>query len=165
MVGRYPYCEPSRVVDREKGEAQMEKIMGAGITTFVCLQVCVCVQDARVVRSASPARLHPERGGGLHLPAEQGGWRPARVSKCKAGLGITPLQLRAQAELPPQAQMELRGVDGFLPYKATAEMIKSALSRWGPWLSVGSFGASLSWAGLGWAGPCKGPERAELLHA
>ena len=39
MVGRYPYVEPSRVTDKEQGEAQLEKILGAGITTFVSLQV------------------------------------------------------------------------------------------------------------------------------
>mmetsp|Transcript_18848 Transcript_18848/g.52798 ORF Transcript_18848/g.52798 Transcript_18848/m.52798 type:complete len:321 (-) Transcript_18848:255-1217(-) len=71
MLGRYPYVEPSRLTDVEQGEAQLEKILRAGITTFVSLQ----------------------------------------------------------AELPPQEQMKLGGLNGFLPYKATAELIKSALAK------------------------------------
>ena len=31
-----------------------------------------------------------------------------------------------QAELPPQTEMPARGVDGFAPYKATAELIASS---------------------------------------
>ncbi|KAF5832794.1 protein-tyrosine phosphatase-like protein [Dunaliella salina] len=38
MLGRYPYVEPSRLTDVEQGEAQLEKILRAGITTFVSLQ-------------------------------------------------------------------------------------------------------------------------------
>jgi alanine transaminase len=33
-----------------------------------------------------------------------------------------------QEELPPQDKMTLAGKNGFLPYKATAELIKSSLS-------------------------------------
>ncbi len=55
---------------REKGEEQLQKILEAGITTFVSLN----------------------------------------------------------GELPPQEQMKLAGTRGFLPYKATAELIKSSLS-------------------------------------
>lgn len=36
----------------------------------------------------------------------------------------------AQAELPPQAEMSLGGVNGFLPYATTAELM--AKSRDGP---------------------------------
>eukprot|EP00197_Chlamydomonas_leiostraca_P006335 CAMPEP_0202865850 /NCGR_PEP_ID=MMETSP1391-20130828/6550_1 /ASSEMBLY_ACC=CAM_ASM_000867 /TAXON_ID=1034604 /ORGANISM="Chlamydomonas leiostraca, Strain SAG 11-49" /LENGTH=302 /DNA_ID=CAMNT_0049545731 /DNA_START=42 /DNA_END=950 /DNA_ORIENTATION=+ len=71
LLGRYPYCEPSRCAhDHAKGEAQLQQILEAGITTFVSLQ----------------------------------------------------------AEVPAQDKMKMSGVDGFLPYKATAELIKSALS-------------------------------------
>ena len=38
MAGRYPYVEPSRVSSRSVGEAQLDEIMRAGITRFVCLQ-------------------------------------------------------------------------------------------------------------------------------
>ncbi|KAJ9529462.1 hypothetical protein QJQ45_013819 [Haematococcus lacustris] len=70
LLGRYPYCEPSRCPSYEKGEQQLEKIISAGISTFVCLQ----------------------------------------------------------AEVPPQEAMTLAGKNGFLPYKATAELIKAAHS-------------------------------------
>lgn len=33
-----------------------------------------------------------------------------------------------QAELPPQAGMRVGGVDGFLPYKATVELIAASLT-------------------------------------
>lgn len=33
-----------------------------------------------------------------------------------------------QAELPPQEKMTLAGKSGFLPYKATADLIRSALN-------------------------------------
>jgi hypothetical protein len=65
MVGRYPFIEPSRCKERAQGEAQLEAILNAGITTFVCLQ----------------------------------------------------------AEIPPQKEMPIGGVDGFLPYKATADLM------------------------------------------
>jgi hypothetical protein len=42
MLGRYPYVEPSRCTSREQGEAQLQQILEAGITTFVCLQVRMC---------------------------------------------------------------------------------------------------------------------------
>ncbi|KAL3143255.1 hypothetical protein ABBQ38_002104 [Trebouxia sp. C0009 RCD-2024] len=45
MVGRYPYVEPSRCRRREKGEAQVRKVVEAGITTFVCLQEELPAQD------------------------------------------------------------------------------------------------------------------------
>lgn len=38
MAGRYPFVEPARCKSRDAGEAQMEAILGAGITRFVCLQ-------------------------------------------------------------------------------------------------------------------------------
>lgn len=38
MLGRYPFVEPSRVLDRQTGERQISEILDAGITTFVCLQ-------------------------------------------------------------------------------------------------------------------------------
>jgi hypothetical protein len=39
MLGRYPYCEPSRCTSHAKGETQLQKVLEAGITTFVSLQV------------------------------------------------------------------------------------------------------------------------------
>lgn len=39
MIGRYPFVEPSRCLSREQGEQQLEEILLAGISTFVCLQV------------------------------------------------------------------------------------------------------------------------------
>ncbi len=33
-----------------------------------------------------------------------------------------------QAELPPQEKMTLAGKSGFLPYKATADLIRSSLN-------------------------------------
>lgn len=38
------------------------------------------------------------------------------------------LWLAPQEELPPQDQMTLAGKNGFLPYKATAQLIRSALN-------------------------------------
>ena len=38
MLGRYPYVEPSRCRTRDEGDVQVEAIIKAGITTFVCLQ-------------------------------------------------------------------------------------------------------------------------------
>ncbi len=98
MLGRYPYCEPSRCTSYDKGEAQLEKIVESGITTFVSLQVSV-----RSVGSTCTAN----------------GWEGRARSGSSPGV---------QAEVPAQAQMTLAGVDGFLPYKATAELIKSAHS-------------------------------------
>lgn len=49
MVGRYPYVEPSRCPDRAKGEAQVLKIVQAGITTFVCLQEELPSQDKMTI--------------------------------------------------------------------------------------------------------------------
>jgi alanine transaminase len=46
MAGRYPYVEPSRVSSREVGEAQIEAILGVGITRFVCLQAELPPQEA-----------------------------------------------------------------------------------------------------------------------
>lgn len=70
MLGRYPFVEPSRCSSRDKGEKQLQRILEAGIQTFVCLQ----------------------------------------------------------GELPPQKDMLMKGVDGFLPYKSTAELIKRSLN-------------------------------------
>ncbi len=39
LVGRYPYVEPSRCRSREQGTQHMRQILGAGMTTFVSLQV------------------------------------------------------------------------------------------------------------------------------
>lgn len=38
MLGRYPFVEPSRCLTREQGEQQLDEIVRAGITAFVCLQ-------------------------------------------------------------------------------------------------------------------------------
>lgn len=38
MVGRYPFVEPSRCNNREEGEAMLEYLITAGITTFYSLQ-------------------------------------------------------------------------------------------------------------------------------
>jgi Cyclin-dependent kinase inhibitor 3 (CDKN3) len=38
MAGRYPYVEPSRCSSRTQGEAQLDAILRAGVTRFVCLQ-------------------------------------------------------------------------------------------------------------------------------
>lgn len=39
LVGRYPYVEPSRCKSYQEGEAKLEQILKAGITTFMSLQV------------------------------------------------------------------------------------------------------------------------------
>jgi hypothetical protein len=33
-----------------------------------------------------------------------------------------------QAEVPAQAEMQLRGVNGFMPYKSAAELIKHSMA-------------------------------------
>jgi hypothetical protein len=42
MLGRYPYVEPSvgrfECLSRDQGDEQVEAIVGAGVTAFVCLQ-------------------------------------------------------------------------------------------------------------------------------
>lgn len=40
MLGRYPFVEPSRCRSRDVGEEQLRRLLVAGVTTFVCLQVC-----------------------------------------------------------------------------------------------------------------------------
>jgi hypothetical protein len=50
-----------------------------------------------------------------------------RQARCEANWlpgGRGPVQ----DELPPQAEMRIGGVDGFLPYRATATLLASALS-------------------------------------
>ncbi len=47
MAGRYPHCEPSRCSSRDRAELQVERILQAGITTFVCLQVRYTTLAAR----------------------------------------------------------------------------------------------------------------------
>jgi hypothetical protein len=71
MLGRYPYVEPSRCRSRDDGDRQVESLIRAGITTFVCLQ----------------------------------------------------------HEIPPQEEMRLGGVDGFLPYRAPAQLVAAGLSE------------------------------------
>lgn len=71
MLGRYPYVEPARCSTRDAGDAQIEAIVAAGPTTFVCLQ----------------------------------------------------------AELPPQEEMRLAGVDGFLSYRAAVQGVAAARSE------------------------------------
>ena len=39
MLGRYPFVEPSRCRSRDVGEEQLRRLLKAGVTTFVCLQV------------------------------------------------------------------------------------------------------------------------------
>lgn len=68
-VGRYPYVEPSRCKSYEEGEAKLEALLKAGITSFVSLQ----------------------------------------------------------AEVPAQEQLRLAGVNGFMPYKSAAELIKHSM--------------------------------------
>jgi hypothetical protein len=51
MMGRYPFVEPSRMKSREQAEENLEQILLAGISTFVCLQVaahsdCTCYAHA-----------------------------------------------------------------------------------------------------------------------
>uniref|UniRef100_A0A383V636 Tyrosine specific protein phosphatases domain-containing protein n=1 Tax=Tetradesmus obliquus TaxID=3088 RepID=A0A383V636_TETOB len=70
LVGRYPYVEPSRCKSYQEGEAKLEQILKAGITTFMSLQ----------------------------------------------------------AEVPAQAELALRGVNGFMPYKSAAELIKHSMA-------------------------------------
>jgi hypothetical protein len=38
MLGRYPFVEPRRCESHEQGQQQLQQILDAGITTFVCLQ-------------------------------------------------------------------------------------------------------------------------------
>lgn len=71
LLGRYPFVEPSRCRTRDEGDAQIEAIIKAGITTFVCLQ----------------------------------------------------------EEIPPQSEIRLAGVDGFLPYRGSAQIIASSQSE------------------------------------
>lgn len=119
MLGRYPHCEPSRLgQDRERGEAQLDKILRAGVTTFVCLQVRAACSRAAPARGPAPR--------GCRAATD----RHTLLLSCAAGsTAAWPLPRASQAELPPQEQMKLGGVRGFLPYKATAELIKSSLSK------------------------------------
>jgi hypothetical protein len=55
MLGRYPFVEPSRCTTRAIGEAQLEQILGAGITTFVSLQVGALLHLLHLMRST---KLH-----------------------------------------------------------------------------------------------------------
>ena len=70
MAGRYPYVEPSRVSSREVGEAQIEAILGAGVTRFVCLQAELPPQEAghgpRSLKCVDLEFVAPEDGGGAH---------------------------------------------------------------------------------------------------
>eukprot|EP00891_Asterochloris_glomerata_P005205 jgi/Astpho2/5205/fgenesh1_pg.00074_%23_27_t len=70
MLGRYPYIEPSRCQARAKAEKQLDMILRAGITTFICLQ----------------------------------------------------------EELPSHDDMKIGGHNGFMPYKAVAQMMAASLS-------------------------------------
>lgn len=71
LLGRYPYCEPSRCKSRDEGEVQLkELVQDAGVTAFICLQ----------------------------------------------------------DELPPQDDMTIGGKGGFLPYKATAQLMAAGIS-------------------------------------
>ncbi|KAG1669302.1 hypothetical protein FOA52_014863 [Chlamydomonas sp. UWO 241] len=38
MLGRYPHVEKSRCASEEQGRAQLKAVLGAGVSTFVCLQ-------------------------------------------------------------------------------------------------------------------------------
>ena len=49
MVGRYPYVEPGELKKcrtHEEGEAQLKKILEAGIRTFVSLQVRIEIKES-----------------------------------------------------------------------------------------------------------------------
>lgn len=70
LLGRYPFCEPSRCKTRDHGEIQLKQLLDAGVTTFVCLQ----------------------------------------------------------DELPPQDKMRIGGVNGFLPYRATVQLLAASMS-------------------------------------
>jgi hypothetical protein len=61
MLGRYPYCEPSRCNSHEKGEQQLQKILEAGITTFISLQVLRSrdVADCLTTKSSRWSTCHP----------------------------------------------------------------------------------------------------------
>lgn len=108
MLGRYPYVEPSRCQHREQGEEQLSAILGAGITTFVSLQVGS--------ECGARGRVEPPTLGGAS------GWH-LRV----AGGGGDAQPRDSQDEVPAQADMRVAGANGFLPYKATAEMIHATL--------------------------------------
>jgi hypothetical protein len=71
MVGRYPFLDGSNCKTREQGEARLQQILQAGITTFV------------------------------------------------STLG----------ELPKQRDMPIGGVDGFIPYKPTADLIAAGVHK------------------------------------
>ena len=45
MLGRYPFIEPNRCPTREQGEAQLDTIIRAGVTTFYCLQAELAPQE------------------------------------------------------------------------------------------------------------------------
>ena len=50
MVGRYPYVEPGELKKcrtHEEGEAQLKKILEAGVRTFVSLQVTIQFKECR----------------------------------------------------------------------------------------------------------------------
>ena len=63
---RYPFVEPSMCHSRDQGEQQLNDILSAGISTFVCLQV-------RGVLSPDP---YPERRL-LYVCVPPGAWSSA----------------------------------------------------------------------------------------
>lgn len=139
MLGRYPFVEPSRCTTRAIGEAQLEQILGAGITTFVSLQVgpwrklrafsllvvvrCTCCACSAATSSTCSAATSREQL--LHaLPAHAWPDAAAPISHTAAN---TPPML-PQAEIPAQEEMTVAGANGFLPYKSTADLIRCTLN-------------------------------------
>ena len=122
---------------RDQGEQQLNDILSAGISTFVCLQV----HDSQL-------RLHhcPSNIAGVLSSSFTSHFVGARTLACVPGnpgfqaktfltchtwvppppepYQHTPLQ----DELPPQDQLKLSGRKGFLPYKSTAQLIQAALN-------------------------------------
>jgi hypothetical protein len=59
MLGRYPFVEPSRCRSRDVGEEQLRRLLAAGVTTFVCLQVLpACLPASRFLPAALTAIWH-----------------------------------------------------------------------------------------------------------
>ena len=100
---------------REQGEAQLKQLLEAGLTTFICLQA----------RSRSPYCCSAVSFAWYESTAPRGTpWLSVLCARERCPTSpLRPLQ----DELPPQPEMRLGGVNGFLPYHAVATMMFSAM--------------------------------------
>ncbi len=97
----------------EQGEEQLAQILNEGITTFICLQVL--------------SRIHPSVHD-VH-PLDRyfvGPCVSVALSRANCHRN-TLIQVCMQGEIPPQQEMRIGGVRGFVPYAATASLLASAM--------------------------------------